>query len=268
VYEEPRVQVGRSRRRARAAEPSPRLAADDAISLTLRPSRSALTGAQKRGYREIARTSGGHPHAAAPPGDVGSGKTIVALLSARSRRLRVPDVSWRDRDSRRASMLLLSRLLAKSGLFQRPHGRSKEKPRASSSNSRARINLLVGRTRLLENPVDSCGSGSSVIDEHTRFGVAQRTALSSKATGPEEPHLLVMSARDSRSPGAELYGDLDVSTLDRKAAGRTRSATRSSRIERGGAFREIEAEIRARGQAYVVVPLIEESDKIEARAVK
>jgi ATP-dependent DNA helicase RecG len=158
-------------------------------------------------------------------------------------------------------------------------GRVKGKARAALLDQLAggRVNLLVGTHALLEDPVEFLRLGLIVIDEQHRFGVAQRTALSAKAdktgkadTTGQKPHLLVMSATPiPRSLALTLYGDLDVSTLDEKPPGRTPVATRVlPESERGGAFREIEAEIRAGGQAYVVVPLIEESDKVEARAVE
>jgi ATP-dependent DNA helicase RecG len=109
------------------------------------------------------------------------------------------------------------------------------------------------------------------VDEQHRFGVAQRAALAAKADpAGARPHLLVMSATPiPRSLALTLYGDLDVSTLDEKPPGRTAIVTRVlPEAERAAAFREIEAEIRAGGQAYVVVPLIEESDAIDARAVE
>ena len=131
--------------------------------------------------------------------------------------------------------------------------------------------MLVGTHALLEDPVEFRRLGLIVIDEQHRFGVAQRTTIAAKADpAGARPHLLVMSATPiPRSLALTLYGDLDVSTLDEKPPGRTAIATRVlPESERAAAFREIEAEIRAGGQAYVVVPLIEESDKIEARAVE
>ncbi|MEO7919670.1 MAG: helicase-related protein, partial [Thermoanaerobaculia bacterium] len=113
--------------------------------------------------------------------------------------------------------------------------------------------------------------GLVIIDEQHRFGVAQRAALSSRvlSTG-ERPHVLVMSATPiPRSLALTLYGDLDVSILDERPPGRTPVRTRVlPEDERGTVFAEIEAEIVAGGQAYVVVPLVEESDKIDARAVE
>jgi ATP-dependent DNA helicase RecG len=286
VYEEfLEFQVGlQRRRRARAADPAPVLAADDAIRARLKALLPfALTGAQKRVIREIGEDfRRGTPMRRLLQGDVGSGKTIVAVLSAvlaaacgYQTALMAPTEILAEQHA-----ATIFRLLAKSGLVPALlTGRVKGKARAALLDQLAggRVNLLVGTHALLEDPVEFLRLGLIVIDEQHRFGVAQRTALSAKAakadkadTTGQKPHLLVMSATPiPRSLALTLYGDLDVSTLDEKPPGRTPVATRVlPEAERGGAFWEIEAEIRAGGQAYVVVPLIEESDKIEARAVE
>ncbi|MDL1950104.1 ATP-dependent DNA helicase RecG, partial [Acidobacteria bacterium ACD] len=104
-----------------------------------------------------------------------------------------------------------------------------------------------------------------------RFGVAQRTTLSARdPRSAERAHLLVMSATPiPRSLALALYGDLDVSTLDERPPGRHPVPTRVlPDRERPEVFREIAAEVATGGQAYVVVPLVEESDRIDARAVE
>ena len=280
VYEEfLEFQVGlQRRRRARAADPAPVLTADDAIRARLKALLPfALTGAQKRVIREIGEDfRRGTPMRRLLQGDVGSGKTIIAVLAAvlaaacgYQTALMAPTEILAEQHA-----VTIFRLLAKSGLVPALlTGRVKGKARAALLDQLAggRINLLVGTHALLEDPVEFLRLGLIVIDEQHRFGVAQRTALSSKAdrTG-RKPHLLVMSATPiPRSLALTLYGDLDVSTLDEKPPGRTPVATRVlPESGRGSAFREIEAEILSGGQAYVVVPLIEESDKIEARAVE
>ncbi len=280
VYEEfLEFQVGLQRRRLeRAAEPAPILAADAEIRARLRAVLPfSLTGAQKRVIREIGKDfRSGTPMRRLLQGDVGSGKTIVAVLSA------VLAAACGYQTAVMAPTEILAeqhaatifRLLAKSGLVPGLlTGRVKGKARSALLDQLAggRINLLVGTHALLENPVEFLRLGLIVIDEQHRFGVAQRTALAAKAdaTG-KRPHLLVMSATPiPRSLALTLYGDLDVSTLDEKPPGRTQVATRVlPELERAAAFREIQAEIRGGGQAYVVVPLIEESDTIEARAVE
>jgi ATP-dependent DNA helicase RecG len=272
-------QVGLQRRKAeRDRVPAPVLAADDAIRARLREALPfTLTAAQKRVIREIGEDfRAGRAMRRLLQGDVGSGKTIVAVLSA----------ILAAECGRQTALMAPTEILAEqhfSTIFrifgttrfraELLTGRVKGKARTGILDALAggRIDMLVGTHALLEDPVDFRRLGLIVIDEQHRFGVAQRAALAAKADpSGARPHLLVMSATPiPRSLALTLYGDLDVSTLDEKPPGRTAVATRVlPETERGGAFREIEAEIRAGGQAYVVVPLIEESDAIDARAVE
>ena len=280
VYEEfLEFQVGLQRRRAeRDRVPAPVLAADDAIRARLKEALPfTLTAAQKRVIREIGEDfRSGRPMRRLLQGDVGSGKTIVAVLSAilaaecgRQTTLMAPTEILAEQH-----FSTIFRIFGKTRFrAELLTGRVKGKARAQVLDALAggRIDMLVGTHALLENPVEFRRLGLIVIDEQHRFGVAQRTALAAKADpSGARPHLLVMSATPiPRSLALTIYGDLDVSTLDEKPPGRTAIATRVlPEDERGAAFREIEAEIRAGGQAYVVVPLIEESDTIDARAVE
>jgi ATP-dependent DNA helicase RecG len=280
VYEEfLEFQVGLQRRRAeRDRVPAPVLAADDAIRARLREALPfTLTAAQKRVIREIGEDfRAGRPMRRLLQGDVGSGKTIVAVLSAilaaecgRQTALMAPTEILAEQH-----FTTIFRIFGKTRFrAELLTGRVKGKARAQVLDALAggRIDMLVGTHALLEDPVEFRRLGLIVIDEQHRFGVAQRTALAAKADpSGARPHLLVMSATPiPRSLALTLYGDLDVSTLDEKPPGRTAIATRVlPEDERGAAFREIESEIRAGGQAYVVVPLIEESDTIDARAVE
>jgi ATP-dependent DNA helicase RecG len=272
-------QVGLQRRRAeRDRVPAPVLAADDAIRARLRDALPfTLTAAQKRVIREIGEDfRAGRPMRRLLQGDVGSGKTIVAVLSAilaaecgRQTALMAPTEILAEQH-----FSTIFRIFGKTRFrAELLTGRVKGKARAQVLDALAggRIDMLVGTHALLEDPVEFRRLGLIVIDEQHRFGVAQRTALAAKADpSGARPHLLVMSATPiPRSLALTIYGDLDVSTLDEKPPGRTAIATRVlPEDERGAAFREIEAEIRAGGQAYVVVPLIEESDTIDAKAVE
>jgi len=267
-----------ARRRERIERTAPRLLATDEIRTRLRAVLPfPLTGAQKRVIREIGDDfRSGKPMYRLLQGDVGSGKTIVAVLSAvlaaelgYQTALMVPTEILAEQH---ASTVF--RLLSKTGL--RPAlltGRVKGRPRAALLDQLAggRVNVLIGTHALFSDPVAFHRLGLVVIDEQHRFGVAQRAALSSQElpTG-ERPHLLVMSATPiPRSLALTLYGDLDVSTLDERPPGRQPIETRVvSDAERASVFREVEAELSAGGQAYVVVPLVEESDTIEAAAVE
>jgi len=130
----------------------------------------------------------------------------------------------------------------------------------------------VGTHALLEAPVEFARLGLAVVDEQHRFGVAQRAALRSKggaAEGaPRSPHLLVMTATPiPRSLALTLYGDLDLSVLDEMPPGRQPIEThllRASERERGYAF--IRSQVQKGRQAFIIFPLVEESEKIDARA--
>jgi len=272
-------QVGlQRRRRERAAVPAPVLSADDAIRARLKDALPfALTAAQKRVIREIGGDfRAGRPMRRLLQGDVGSGKTIVAVLSA----ILAAECGFQTTLMAPTEILAEQHFSSIFRIFGKTRfraelltGRVKGKTRASLLDALAggRVDLLVGTHALLEEPVEFRRLGLIVIDEQHRFGVAQRTTIAAKTDpGGARPHLLVMSATPiPRSLALTLYGDLDVSTLDEKPPGRTAIATRVlPETERAAAFREIESEIRSGGQAYVVVPLIEESDKIEARAVE
>ncbi|MGE5346075.1 MAG: ATP-dependent DNA helicase RecG, partial [Acidithiobacillales bacterium] len=274
------LQVSLLRRRAeRAAVPAPRLAADEAIRARLRGVLPfPLTGAQRRAIREIgADFRAGRPMRRLLQGDVGSGKTIVAVLSAVlaaecgfQTAFMAPTEILAEQHARRIFERLAGTRFVPAILTGRVRGRH----RATLLDQLAggRIDLLVGTHALLEDPVVFHRLGLIVIDEQHRFGVAQRATLAGKASDPGEltPHILVLSATPiPRSLALTLYGDLDVSTLDEKPPGRTPVATRVlPEAERASVFREVDREIAAGGQAYVVVPLIEESDRIDAAAVE
>jgi ATP-dependent DNA helicase RecG len=274
------LQVALLRRRtARAAVPGPCLAADEAIRERLRAVLPfPLTGAQRRAIREIGEDfRSGRPMRRLLQGDVGSGKTIVAVLSAvlaaecgYQTAFMAPTEILAEQHARR----IFERLSATRFVPALLTGRVRGRHRATLLDQLAggRIDLLVGTHALLENPVVFHRLGLIVIDEQHRFGVAQRATLAAKAADGENltPHLLVLSATPiPRSLALTLYGDLDVSTLDEKPPGRRPVTTRIlPETERPAVFRELEQEIAAGGQAYVVVPLIEESDRIEAAAAE
>ena len=257
---------------------APVLVADDSIRQRLRAVLPfQLTKAQKRVIREIRDDfRSGHPMRRLLQGDVGSGKTIVAVLAA----LLAAECGYQSALMAPTEILAEQHAATIFGLLSKTSftpalltGRVKGKPRGALLDALAggRINLLVGTHALIQDPVTFLRLGFVVIDEQHRFGVSQRTELLSRELpGGQKPHLLVMSATPiPRSLALTLYGDLDVSLLDERPPGRSDIPTRLLPEEkRAGVFREIEEEIRSGGQAYVVVPLIEESDVIEAKAVE
>ncbi|MBI5445155.1 MAG: DEAD/DEAH box helicase, partial [Deltaproteobacteria bacterium] len=146
------------------------------------------------------------------------------------------------------------------------------RPRAAllAALEEGEIGLLIGTHALLEKPVAFRRLGLVVVDEQHRFGVAQRAALPARAASSGlYPHVLVLSATPiPRSLALALHGDLDVSTLAEKPPGRTPIVTRVT--DEGGreeAYRALARELESGGRAYVVVPLVEDSETIDARAV-
>ena len=272
-------QVGLARRRRELATiPGPVLAADDAIRARLREVLPfPLTGAQKRVIREIRDDlRSGRAMRRLLQGDVGSGKTIVAVLSAllAAERgfqavLMAPTGILAEQHAARIFEMLRGTKFQAGLLTARVKGKARKA--LLEALAAGEIHFLVGTHALLERPVAFRRLGLAIVDEQHRFGVSQRAALSSRML-PDgtRPHLLVMSATPiPRSLALTLYGDLDVSTIDELPPGRSPVVTRLlPESERGSAFRELAAEVAAGGQAYVVMPLIEESDKIEAKAVE
>jgi ATP-dependent DNA helicase RecG len=124
--------------------------------------------------------------------------------------------------------------------------------------------LVVGTQALIEEAVEFADLGLCVIDEQHRFGVLQRARLRSKGLMPD---VLVMTATPiPRTLAMTVYGDLDVSVLDELPPGRTPIKTvvlRSNQV--GQAYRHVRREVDAGGQAYIVYPLVEESEKIDLR---
>ena len=127
------------------------------------------------------------------------------------------------------------------------------------------VKIVIGTHAILEEPVAFQDLQFAVIDEQHRFGVEQRAALRTKGTNP---HLLVMTATPiPRSLALTLYGDLDLSIIDEMPAGRQPVNTYVLRPqERERAFTLLRGQIKDGKQAFIIYPLIEESEKIEARA--
>jgi ATP-dependent DNA helicase RecG len=129
--------------------------------------------------------------------------------------------------------------------------------------------LIVGTHALIEDPVRFAHLAVAVIDEQHRFGVRQRAALDAKGRGEETPHVLHMTATPiPRTLALAGYGDLDVTALRELPRGRQPIATHvcSTERERARAYERLREELRAGRQAFVVCPLVEESELLEARA--
>ena len=128
------------------------------------------------------------------------------------------------------------------------------------------VDIAIGTHALLVDRVEFASLGTVVIDEQHRFGVEQRAALRGKG---QDPDVLVMTATPiPRTAAMTVYGDLDMTVLDELPPGRTPITTEWARgpLEEGAAWERVRAQVQAGHQAYVVCPLIEESEKIQARS--
>ena len=145
-----------------------------------------------------------------------------------------------------------------------------ERTRIQAALASGDTDIAIGTHALIQEGVDFASLGAVVVDEQHRFGVEQRAALRAKGSQAASPDVLVMTATPiPRTAAMTVYGDLDVSTLDEMPPGRTPIATRWARSEAEEAevWEQVRAEVRQGCQAYVVCPLIDESDTIEARSV-
>ena len=133
------------------------------------------------------------------------------------------------------------------------------------------VDIVIGTHALIQEGVDFASLGAVVIDEQHRFGVEQRAALRDKAGGGPVPDVLVMTATPiPRTAAMTVYGDLDVTVIRSLPAGRQPIATTWARTEDDDSamWAAVRREVAAGRQAYVVTPLIEESDKLEVRSAE
>ncbi len=228
-----------------------------------------LTGAQKRVIKEIRTdTVSGCQMNRLLQGDVGSGKTVVALLSM----ILAVDNGYQ------ACMMAPTEILARQhyATIVKMVGdiglrigvltgttKTKERRQTLAALAAGEIDILVGTHALLEERVQFSNLGFVVIDEQHRFGVEQRARLWTKNNNP--PHILVMTATPiPRTLAMTLYGDLDVSIIDELPPGRQPIRTLhyydSARLRLFGFMREQIAQGR---QIYIVYPLIKESEKAD-----
>ena len=233
-----------------------------------------LTGAQTRVVGEIhgdmAQTV---PMLRLLQGDVGSGKTLVAVLSmlaavesgAQAALLAPTEILARQHHA-----TLLKQLDAVGVRVAILTGREKGRPRESVLMGLAdgSIDILVGTHAIFQEKVAYKNLGLAVIDEQHRFGVSQRLLLSAKAERP--PHLLVMTATPiPRTLTLTQYGEMDVSRIDEMPPGRTPVETRVISDERlSDVIDGLGRHIARGGQAYWVCPLVEESEKSDAAAAE
>lgn len=234
----------------------------------------ALTGAQKKVIREVyADLSGGHIMTRLIQGDVGSGKTIVAILALlqaaangyQGALMAPTEVLARQHYESMtelfASLGITYRLVLLTGSMT-----AKEKRLARESIENNEADIVIGTHALIQEKVVYDNLALVITDEQHRFGVAQREMLSKKGG---EPHVLVMSATPiPRTLAIILYGDLDISIIDELPANRQPIKNCVVNREfRPNAYRFIENEVRAGRQAYVICPMVEPSEMLEAENV-
>jgi ATP-dependent DNA helicase RecG len=232
------------------------------------------TAAQKRVLKEIA-----HDMQQATPmrrllqGDVGSGKTIVALEAAiiaiengYQAGLMAPTEILATQHYLSARRILAGtgyRIVLLTGSLD-----PERKREARREIAEGKAQLVIGTHALIEEQVDFARLGLVVVDEQHRFGVMQRFKLMKKKSEDAEPDTLVMTATPiPRTLALTLYGDLDVSVIDEMPPGRTPIVTRRVSDERAGeVWPFVRKQVKSGHQAYVVYPVIEENEERELKA--
>lgn len=236
-----------------------------------------LTNAQKRVIKEIRSDLGSNAQMnRLLQGDVGSGKTIVALMSmlialdngfqaclmAPTEILSVQHYN---------GLLELCKDLEISIQLLTGSTKTSERRKILESLKNGDLNIIIGTHALLEDKVEFNNLGLAIIDEQHRFGVAQRSKLWHKGPSgevggaPTPPHILVMTATPiPRTLAMSVYGDLDISIIDELPAGRKPIKT-VHRYDKNrlNVFRFVKDEIAKGRQVYIVYPLIQESEKMD-----
>jgi ATP-dependent DNA helicase RecG len=249
-----------------------------------------LTADQRAAVAEIGKDlSAPHPMHRLLQGDVGSGKTIVAVwtllaavqgghqgafmaptevlaeqhalgIRALLADVEVPDAGTSLFGARPVRVELLTNKVG-----------AADRRRIVTGMGTGEVDVAIGTHALIQEGVDFASLGAVVIDEQHRFGVEQRAALRDKAGGGLVPDVLVMTATPiPRTAAMTVYGDLDVTVIRSRPAGRQEIVTTWARTEddESATWAAVRREVAAGRQAYVVTPLIEESDKLEVRSAE
>jgi ATP-dependent DNA helicase RecG len=249
-----------------------------------------LTADQRAAIDEIgADLAAPHPMHRLLQGDVGAGKTVVAVwtllaavqgghqgafmaptevlaeqhaagIRALLDGVEVPDSGSSLFDARPLRVELLTNRVG-----------AADRRRIRAALAAGEVDIAIGTHALIQEGVDFASLGAAVIDEQHRFGVEQRAALRDKAGGGPVPDVLVMTATPiPRTAAMTVYGDLDVTLIRSRPAGRQPIVTAWAKTEADEAevWASVRREVAAGRQAYVVTPLIEESDKLEVRSAE
>ena len=229
-----------------------------------------LTGAQDRAFKEIIQDlAKPHPMHRLVQGDVGSGKTLVALLSSLvaiengfQSAIMVPTEILAEQHFQNARKFL-EPLGITVGLLTGSMKTAERKQTLEMVRSGV-IQICVGTHALIQETVEFHNLGLVIIDEQHRFGVHQRNELKKKGVSP---HFLVMTATPiPRTLAMTVYGDLDVSVIDELPPGRSPIQTRVTHEGKRPAVMQFIRDQLVKGrQAYVVYPLVEESEKVDLK---
>lgn len=252
----------------------------------------SLTKAQSRVLEDLLRElTQEKPMSRLLQGDVGSGKTVVALalmlvcaaagyqvammapteILAEQHFLTIKRlvnvISKGSRNRHELSVSLESHPEAIKIGFLVGSMSKKEKDNLKQGLVKGDLKIVIGTHALLQEDVEIPNLAFAVIDEQQRFGVVQRQILSQKGV---RPHILSMSATPiPRSLSLTLYGDLDISIIDELPSGRRKVTTRWLKpYQRGAAYEFVDQQIQHGRQAFVICPLIQESDSLQTRAAE
>ncbi len=249
----------------------------------------SLTGAQRRAIDEIETDlAAPHPMHRLLQGDVGSGKTVVAVATmlaavqgGHQAALMAPTEVLADQHATGVRALLEGVSVPDPGnlfgdrplrvelLTNRVTGADRKDVLAGLADGM--VDIVIGTHALIQDAVDFASLGAVVVDEQHRFGVEQRAALRAKTVGGAVPDMLVMTATPiPRTAAMTVYGDLDVSVLDELPPGRTPIVTKWAEgpLLEAEVWADIRSQVADGRQAYVVCPLIGESEKLEVASAE
>jgi len=232
-----------------------------------------LTGAQERVLGEIlADLKRPHPMHRLLQGDVGSGKTVVAVLAALAA----------IEDGLQAAIMAPTEILSEQHYltmhrFMEDVGarvvllsaavRGAARKKVLAQIAAGSVDIVVGTHAVIQDKVEFKRLGLGIVDEQHRFGVLQRAKLRAKAMKETTPHVLVMTATPiPRTLAMTAYGDLDLSVIDEKPPGRQRVTTRIfPEKKRAEVYRLVREQVEQGRQAFVVYPLVEESETLDLK---
>jgi ATP-dependent DNA helicase RecG len=234
----------------------------------------APTDGQRAAFEEVdADLASGKPMQRVLMGEVGSGKTVVAvyamlraLESGHQAALMAPTETLAEQHAATLDALLAGETVPFALLTgATPAARRRETLARLASGE---LGLVVGTHALIEGDVDFASLAVCVVDEQHRFGVRQRAALDAKGPDGAAPHVLHMTATPiPRTLSLTAYGDLDATTIVELPAGRHPVSTWVVGEEkRAGAYEFIRGQLREGRQAYVVCPLVSDSEQLQAKA--